>query len=77
MKIPGQKDIDLFIQMAKEALKNLNFQEKKAIVGNIIEKVVATQTKLQVYGFIPVTNINVFTIHRNRRSPKRRKIDPL
>ncbi len=30
-----------------------------------------TRERLQVYGYIPVTDINVFTINRNCRSAKR------
>jgi len=70
--IPKQNEIKAFTDKAKKALKNLNFSTKKAIINNVIEKVVGTREELQVYGYIPVTsNINVFTINRNRRSTKR------
>lgn len=68
--VPKLSDIELFAQRASEELQNLNFSSKKAIVRNIIEKVVGQREQLHVYGYIPVkSNINVFTINRNRRSP--------
>ncbi|MDQ3051706.1 MAG: hypothetical protein M3Q95_12525 [Bacteroidota bacterium] len=49
----------------------MNFSAKKAIVGFIIDKVVGTKYELQVYGYIPIENINVFTIDRNRQGTNR------
>ena len=65
----------MFTKNAPQALKDLNFKSKKAIVMNIIEKVVGIRELLQVSGYIPITsNINVITINRNCRITKRRKI---
>ncbi|MEI6280950.1 MAG: recombinase family protein [bacterium] len=56
---------------ASEGLNNLKFEEKKAIVRDIIDRVVGTRDQLQVYGYIPIeSNINVFTFNRNCRSAK-------
>lgn len=64
--LPKLNDIEIFAQRASQGLKNLNFNAKKAIVRDIIDKVVGTREKLQVYGYIPITsNINVFTNYRN------------
>jgi site-specific DNA recombinase len=64
------KDISSFAIRAKKVLKNLNFKSKKAIVMSVIDKVVGTPEQLQIYGYIPVTNINVFTSNRNSRITK-------
>lgn len=63
---PTIDEINNFSQKVSQSLKDLNFKAKKAIINNIIDKVVETTEGLQVYGYIPVTsNINVFTEHRN------------
>jgi site-specific DNA recombinase len=74
---PELNQIEAFTQKTSKALSgNLSFDSKKAIIRNIIDRVVGTRENLQVYGYIPVeSNINVFTINRNRRSAKRREID--
>jgi site-specific DNA recombinase len=68
--LPDEKEVVVFAQEASEALHGLNFKAKKAIVANVVERVVGTKDKLQVYGFIPVTtetNVNVFTNDRHRQ----------
>ncbi|KKU58631.1 MAG: hypothetical protein UX81_C0020G0015 [Parcubacteria group bacterium GW2011_GWA2_47_12] len=49
------------------ALENLNFNEKKVIVSGIINKVIATQKDVQVYGAFGLNEIYVklFTEDRN------------
>ena len=70
---PELNQIEAFTQDASQVLSgNLSFISKKAIIRNVIDRVVGTREKLQVYGYIPVeSNINVFTFNRNRRSAKR------
>jgi site-specific DNA recombinase len=77
LKLPKPSDIDAFARKAIEHLNDLKFPQKQAIVRNIVDKIVGTQKELTVYGYIPVTNINVITSHRNRRSTKRWKINSL
>ena len=74
---PELNQIEAFTQDASQVLSgNLSFISKKAIIRNVIDRVVGTREKLQVYGYIPVeSNINVFTINRNCRSAKCREID--
>lgn len=74
---PELNQIEAFTQKTSKALSgNLSFDSKKAIIRNVIDRVVGTRENLQVYGYIPVeSNINVFTINRNRRFTKRREID--
>ena len=49
-------EIEAFAASAARALEDLNFESKRAIVMNVIDKVVATQETLEVYGYIPITD---------------------
>ena len=49
-------EIEAFAASAARALEDLNFESKRAIVMNVIDKVVATQEMLEVYGYIPITD---------------------
>lgn len=75
--LPDEKEVEAFAKQATETLPNLKFEAKRGIVMNVLEKVVGTKEKLQIYGFIPVTNINVCTNDRHRRSTKRRQINTI
>ncbi len=76
--LPKQSEIQIFTQKAAKQLYNLKFNEKKAIVRNVIDKVVGKVGELQVYGYIPVTsNINVCTEDRNRWFTKRGEVHAL
>jgi len=69
--LPDEKEIASFSKDATEAVQHLSFKLKKSIVSNVVERVVGTREKLQIYGFIPVTsetNVNVFTNDRHRQS---------
>jgi len=71
---PRETEIEEFASKALKALVDLKFEPKRAIVMNIIERVVGTQDRLQVSGYIPVTsNIHVesLPIHRHSRPPER------
>lgn len=75
--LPDENEVAAFAKSASVALRDLNFATKKAIVGNVVERVVGTRDKLQINGFIPVTsetNVNVFTNDRHRRTTKRRQV---
>jgi len=74
--LPDHDTIKSFAEKSKEVLQNLNFEQKKAIVLSTIDKVIATQEKLQVWGYIPIIlekHVEYQTSHRNRRSAKCRK----
>ncbi len=65
---------EAFAKQSADFLNNLNFDTKKAIVLNVIDKIVAAQDKLQVWGYIPVTienNVAFITKYRNCRFAKR------
>jgi site-specific DNA recombinase len=72
--LPDESEIKVFAKEASQALRNLNFTAKKAIITNAVERVVGTREKLQVYGFIPVTtksNVNVLPDDRHGRDTPR------
>ncbi|MCX6719020.1 MAG: hypothetical protein NTZ38_01445, partial [Candidatus Taylorbacteria bacterium] len=74
--LPTEREIESFSDKALIALQNLDFNAKRAIVINVIDKVIGTRDQLQVYGFIPITqnHVELFTSHRNSRSPKRGQV---
>ena len=68
--LPDDNEIEAFAEVSRKQLQNLNFQVKREIVINVIEKVVGNTESLKVYGNIPLpSNIDVEfnTIHRNRQ----------
>jgi len=77
--LPSKENIEAFANKAIEALKSLSFQAKRAIMNNVIDKIVGTREQLQVNGYLPITenHVEYFTIHRHRRAPERRQIDAL
>jgi site-specific DNA recombinase len=75
--LPDEKEVAIFASEASRAVTGLDFKAKKAVIANVVERVVGTREKLQIYGFIPVTsetNVNVFSNDRYRRFTKRGKI---
>ena len=65
--LPDESEIAAFARETSETIQCLDFQARKAIATSVIERVIGTRDKLQVYGFIPVTtksNVNVFTNDR-------------
>jgi len=54
--VPEAEELDAFAEKATIALQNLNFDAKKAIVLNVVDHIVGTQNKLQVYGYLPITS---------------------
>jgi site-specific DNA recombinase len=77
--MPNQKEILEYTRIATEKLKDLNFQTKRGIIMNVLDKIIATQAYLEGNGFLPITAnyVDFQTIYRNRRSAKRRKKHPI
>jgi site-specific DNA recombinase len=76
--IPNQDYIESFAEQASSMLKNLSFEIKRSIILNVVDKITATQEKLQVCGYIPITienNVAFFPKHRNCRTAKCREVD--
>lgn len=74
--VPTKKEIVALAVRAKKNLSNLNFERKRAIVLNTVEKVIGTQKRLKVYGYIPF-DYEYKTIHRHRRTSQRGQIHAL
>lgn len=76
--MPAKRQVEAFAAKSARALLDLNFEAKRAIVMNIVDRVIGTQKELQVYGFIPVTNyVGYKTSNRYRRAAQRRQVHPL
>ncbi len=77
--LPNSDEINAFAEESKEALVGLNFGLRREIVTNVIERIVATQEKLEVSGYLPITSnyVRFKTNDRYRRPPQRRQILPL
>ncbi len=75
--VPSPYEIEDFAKTAVKILKDLSFQQKRAIVENIIDKIVGNQEKIQIYGHIPINpNVAFCSSYRNCGVTKRREIDP-
>jgi site-specific DNA recombinase len=62
----GPHELQAFAERAARALADLGFEEKRAVVMNVIDKVVATRKGLEVYGIIPAADdIGLCTNHRH------------
>jgi site-specific DNA recombinase len=53
---PDPDDIRRFADHSRLMLQDLQFCEKRSIVLNVVEKIVATQQLLRVYGYIPLVD---------------------
>ncbi|MFA6130499.1 MAG: recombinase family protein [Candidatus Omnitrophota bacterium] len=58
IKLPTDEDVKEFCKKASEVLCNLNFELKKQIISNVVEKVIGTKERLLVQGCLPVDNHN-------------------
>lgn len=67
-------EIETLASGAKATLGDLNFEAKRLIVMNIIDRVVASRNEIKVSGSIPVqstNNVTLCSIHRNRADTNR------
>ena len=66
LEMPSVREMETFVQKAKQKLQDLNFSAKREIISSIIEKVIANKQCLKVTGYIPLNNYVEFTPnHRN------------
>lgn len=68
--MPSQEEIRYYAREVSKMIHDLNFEDKREIVLNTIDKVIGNQEKLQVYGRIPVSHVLFRSIHRYRGSSK-------
>ena len=63
---PTADDIERFASKARQTLNGLNFEEKRAIVMNTVDRVIGTQQELQVFGYISIPDhVELHTINRH------------
>jgi site-specific DNA recombinase len=63
---PTADDIERFATQARQTLNGLNFEEKRAIVMNTVDRVIGTQQELQVFGYISIPDhVEFNTINRH------------
>jgi len=65
--LPTAGQIETFAELSRNQLLDLNFQLKRAIVVNVVEKVVGTKDRLQVYGNIPIHYTSNVAFNSNDR----------
>ncbi len=78
--LPQWNEVREFAECAAEVVARLNFEGKKTIVRDVIDKVVGTQEELHVYGGIPIRNLNYVgskTFNRHRGTTQRWQIHPV
>src|SRR5439155_17780707 len=69
---PSVDKIKQFAASARRALSNLSFSSRRAIVLNAVEKIVATHNRLQVHGYIPITDhVEFHSNHRHSQNATR------
>src|SRR3989338_2605689 len=71
-QLPTKVEVRKYSVKTARALSNLNFDQKRAIMMNVLDKIVGTQEKLDVSGFLPITptHVNLKTKYRYSRSSK-------
>ncbi|GAA4461845.1 recombinase family protein [Nemorincola caseinilytica] len=65
-------EIENFAEAARQTLLNIDFEAKRDIVLNVIEKVIGTRNELKLKGFIPISqNVELFTSNGSGQSATR------
>ena len=54
--MPSREDIKSFTEESERALPDLSFELKRNIIINVIEKIIGTQQKLEVNGYMPMAS---------------------
>ena len=73
---PLEKLVDGVVKLVED----LDFAERRQIIQQVVDNVVATKKEVTVCGFIPVLAVQQVGLngkHRHRRPPKRRQIYPI
>ena len=76
--MPTTAQVEAFTQMALEVLPTLGFDIRQAIVRKLVDKIVASQQEMTIYGYLPIGKENNYvgfwSIGRNSWSSKHWKI---
>lgn len=77
-RLPSEQDINRFTQKAIEYIPKLDFKTKQAITRKLVDKVVAKQKELTVYGYLPLGKedkyVGFWSEYRHCRTAKCRKV---
>ncbi len=69
LQMPSQAQMAVFAEKAKKTLHDLKFPAQRAIVLNVVEKIIGTRDHLQVIGNIPLNqNVGFITYNRHCRA---------
>jgi hypothetical protein len=67
--IPSENQLEAFTQKALEVLPTLGFDIRQAIVRKLVDKIVANQQEMTIYGYLPIGKENeyggLWSISRN------------
>ncbi len=64
--LPKHDEIQEFADIAIRTLKGLNFEARRAIVLNVVDKVIASREEVKIHGCIPINeNVVLCTTDRN------------
>lgn len=67
ISLPTEDEINSFAKEAADTLHVPDFAARKAVVSKVVDRVIGTRQKLQIYGFIPVTSQNHVALFPNDR----------
>lgn len=78
LQMPSQAQMAVFAEKAKKTLHDLKFPAQRAIVLNVVEKIIGTRDHLQVIGNIPLnSNVGFITYNRHCGFAKCRQKHPV
>jgi site-specific DNA recombinase len=77
LQLPSENEVESFAKEASVQLTNLSFEEKYAIIGRVIDRVIASQKELQVTGHIPISShVKLHPFHRYTEDTTRHNLIP-
>ncbi len=79
-ELPLPDQIEEFAEKSVKVPGDLNFESKQAIVRSVVDKIVGTQERLQVSGFILITYLSngaLWSINGNCGVTERGEVDAL
>ena len=78
LQMPSQAQMAVFAEKAKKTLHDLKFPAQRAIVLNVVEKIIGARDHLQVIGNIPLnSNVGFITYNRHCGFAKCRQKHPV
>jgi hypothetical protein len=76
--MPTLQDVSKYVEKAKELLDNPTFSLKRKLLRESLDRIVATQQEINVYGYLPLDiskgNVEYESLHRHRRPSQCRQV---